>query len=315
MFAEALGSEFARDVRTGLTRSGQKSLPGRYLYDAIGAALFDAISFLPEYGLTRADTRLIEAHAAELLELLPAHRIVAELGGGSGAKARTMLDCLRGGGVERYCPIDLSTAALARCARHLSPLCPVFPLEMGYLAGLGEACAQRAPGESLLLLLMGSTIGDFEPDDAVEFLDAIRQLLSPGDALLLGTDLVKPAKQLLDAYDDPAGITAAFHLNLLGRINRELDADFDLRQFAHVIRYHEDEQRLEMHLRSRAYQIVCVRKADLIVDFAPEETIRTGSVHSYHAAQVETLAEVSGFTLERQWIDDEWGFAENLLMV
>ena len=101
----------------------------------------------------------------------------------------------------------------------------------------------------------------------------------------------------------------------LGRINRELDADFDLRQFAHVIRYHEDEQRLEMHLRSRAYQIVCVRKADLIVDFAPEETIRTGSVHSYHAAQVETLAEVSGFTLERQWIDDEWGFAENLLMV
>ena len=147
------------------------------------------------------------------------------------------------------------------------------------------------------MLFLGSTIGNFEPADAINFVDSIRQELDPGDALLLGTDLVKPTAQLLDAYDDPTGVTAAFNLNLLGRINRELQGDFDLRQFAHVIRYHEEAQRIEMHLRSRVYQIVSIRKADLIVDFAAEETICTEACHKFYLEQVETMADAAGFRL------------------
>jgi len=142
----------------------------------------------------------------------------------------------------------------------------------------------------------------------------VRQIMTRGDVFLVGTDLVKPTAMLLDAYDDPAGVTAAFNLNLLGRINRELQGDFDLRQFGHVIRYHEEAQRIEMHLRSRVYQIVSVRRADLIVDFAAEETICTEACHKFYLEQVETMAEASGFELVEQWVDEEWGFSENLMI-
>jgi uncharacterized SAM-dependent methyltransferase len=185
---------------------------------------------------------------------------------------------------------------------------------MSYLDGLREVASRRAPGQNLLVLFLGSTIGNFEPEEAINFVGSIRQELAPGDALLLGTDLVKPTALLLDAYDDPTGVTAAFNLNLLGRINRELQGDFDLRQFAHVIRYHEEAQRIEMHLRSRVYQIVSIRKADLIVDFAAGETICTEACHKFYLEQVETMAGAAGFRLEQQWVDEEWGFAENLLV-
>jgi uncharacterized SAM-dependent methyltransferase len=208
----------------------------------------------------------------------------------------------------------VSAGALARCAQELGPFGTVVPLEMSYLDGLREVTCGRNPGECLLVLFLGSTIGNFEPQDAIDFVASVRETLAPGDALLLGTDLVKPTAQLLDAYDDPTGVTAAFNLNLLGRINRELQGDFDLRQFAHVIRYHEEAQRIEMHLRSRVYQIVSVRKADLIVDFAAEETICTEACHKFYLEQVETMADAAGFRLEQQWVDEEWGFAENLLV-
>ena len=314
MYAEALGTQFARDVRAGLTQPEQKTLPCRYLYDEIGSALFEAITFLPEYGLTRADARIIEAHADRLLDCMPSNLILAELGSGSGAKTRSILERVRQRQRAVYYPIDLSPAALARCAQELSPLADVFPLEMSYLDGLREIAGRRVPGEHLLVLFLGSTIGNFEPGDAIDFVDSIRQSMAPGDALLLGTDLVKPTARLLDAYDDPTGVTAAFNLNLLGRINRELDGDFDLRQFAHVIRYHEEAQRIEMHLRSRVYQIVSIRKADLIVDFAAGETICTEACHKFHPEQVETMAGAAGFRLEQQWLDEEWGFAENLMV-
>jgi dimethylhistidine N-methyltransferase len=314
MFAQALDTQFARDVRAGLTQPEQKTLPCRYLYDDIGSALFEAITFLPEYGLTRADARIIEAHADDLLDCLPSRLTIAELGSGSGAKTRTILESVRKRQRVTYYPIDVSAHALARCAQDLGPLCEVIPLAMNYLEGLREVANRRSPGERLLLLFLGSTIGNFEPADAIDFVDSIRQVLSPGDALLLGTDLVKPTAQLLDAYDDPTGVTAAFNLNLLGRINRELQGDFDLRQFAHVIRYHEEAQRIEMHLRSRVYQIVSVRRADLIVDFAAGETICTEACHKFYLEQVETMAGAAGFRLERQWVDEEWGFAENLLV-
>jgi dimethylhistidine N-methyltransferase len=314
MYAQALENEFARDVRAGLTTAGQKTLPCRYLYDDLGSALFEAITLLPEYGLTRADARVIETHAADLLDALPENLMVAELGSGTGTKTRTILERLRRRQCPSYFPIDVSATALSHCAKEMATLAEVTPLEMSYLDGLREVTARRMPGQTLLVLFLGSTIGNFEPDGAIDFLYAVRQILAAGDAMLLGTDLVKATKDLLDAYDDPTGVTASFNLNLLGRINRELDADFDLRRFAHVIRYHEEAQRIEMHLRSRVYQIVSVKKADLIVDFAAGETICTEACHKFHPEQVRTMARAAGFRLAEQWVDEEWLFAENLLI-
>jgi dimethylhistidine N-methyltransferase len=314
MYATALDNEFAREVRAGLTRPEQKTLPCRYLYDDIGSALFEAITFLPEYGLTRADARVIQACAGELIESLPPGLAVAELGSGTGAKTRTILEELRLHQSVTYYPIDVSAAALARCAQDLASLGDVFPLETSYLEGLSCVTQRRAPGQTLLVLFLGSTIGNFEPAAALHFLYEIRQVLSAGDALLLGTDLVKPAPQLIQAYDDPTGVSAAFNLNLLGRINRELDADFDLRQFEHEVRYNQEHHRIEMHLRSRVRQMVRVRKAHLAVEFAPGETIWTESCHKFRPDQIGAMTRATGFRLVQQWIDQEWGFAENLLV-
>ena len=314
MYAPAPGSQLARDVRAGLTQPEQKTLDCRYLYDDIGWALHEAIALLPQCGLTRADARIMEAHAGDLLDCLPFPLTIAELGSGSAAKTGAILEAVRKRQSAVYYAIDESAGALARCARELGPLAAVHPLEMSFLDGLRDIAGRRAAGERLLVLFPGSSIGNFEPGAAIQFVDSIRRRLAPGDALLLGTDLVKPTAQLLDAYDDPTGVTAAFNLNLLGRINRELDGDFDLRQFAHVIRYHEEAQRIEMHLRSRVYQIVSIRKADLIVDFAAGETICTEACHKFYLEQVETMADAAGFRLQQQWVDEEWGFAENLLI-
>jgi L-histidine N-alpha-methyltransferase len=314
MQARALDSEFARDVRSGLTRSSQKTLPCRYLYDDVGSALFEAITYLPEYGLTRADARILQARADELVDLLPGNMIVAELGSGTGTKTRPVLESLNRKQVVVYYPIDLSRQALTKCAQDFATLAAVIPLEASYLDGLRHVAESRAPGQTLLVLFLGSTIGNFEPEAAIDFLLAIRLVLQPGDALLLGTDLVKPLKQMITAYDDPTGVTAAFNLNLLARINRELDGDFDLRQFEHVIRYNDEAQRIEMHLRSKLYQIVSVKRADLIVDFVPNETICTEACHKFHPDQICTMSRISGFRLEEQWVDEEWGFAENLLV-
>ena len=314
MFARALDNEFAREVRAGLTRLEQKALPCRYLYDAVGSALFEAITYLPEYGLTRADARVIQAHAGDLAELLPEDILVAELGSGSGTKTRPILERLRERRTAEYCPIELSETAIEKCVQELSPLGPVFPVRASYLDGMREVAARRAPGQTLLVLFLGSTIGNFEPEAAIDFLYAVRSSLERGDALLLGTDLVKPVEQLRAAYDDPAGVTAAFNLNLLARINRELDADFDLRRFEHLIRYNAEAQRIEMHLRSLAYQIVSIREADLIVDFTPNETIFTEACHKFRPDQICGMGRTAGFRLEAQWIDQEWPFAENLLV-
>jgi uncharacterized SAM-dependent methyltransferase len=187
-------------------------------------------------------------------------------------------------------------------------------MRAAYLEGLREVADRRAPGQTLLVLFLGSTIGNFESDRAIDFLYAIRQSLAPGDALLLGTDLAKPVEQLLAAYDDPTGVTAAFNLNLLARINRELDADFDLRQFEHVVVYSQEAQRIEMHLRSRIRQSVRIREADLAVDFESRETIWTEACHKFRPEQICAMARASGFHIAAQWIDEEWPFAESLLV-
>jgi dimethylhistidine N-methyltransferase len=313
MTAPAPDNEFVREVRAGLGGFGQKTLPCRYLYDDVGSALFEAITHLAEYGLTRADARILQTHAAEITGCLPGPLEVAELGSGSGIKTRPVLESLRQRQSVTYFPIDLSATALAYCVRQLEPLGAIFPIEKSYLEGMGEVASRRRAGEKLLVLFLGSTIGNFEPAAAIEFLGALRAWMRPGDGLLLGADLVKPLDRLLAAYDDAAGVTAAFNLNLLARINRDLDGDFNLRHFHHEARYQREAQRIEMHLRSRAQQTVRIGKAGMTVEFAAGETILTEVCYKFHADQIAGLALAAGFQFERQWLDDEWGFAESLL--
>jgi L-histidine Nalpha-methyltransferase len=314
MFARALDSEFAREVHVGLTRTDQKTLPCRYFYDELGSALFEAITCLPEYGLTRADARILQSCAAEVIELLPGRLITAELGSGSGIKTKSVLEQAALREPVVYYPIDVSSSALARCAQELAALGEVRPIEANYLDGVRVVAGRREHGETLLLLFLGSTIGNFGREDAFEFLSELRTALSPGDALLLGTDLVKSEETLLAAYDDPTGVTAAFNLNLLARINRELGGDFDLRRFKHVARYQPADQRIEMHLCSRENQIVNIPGAGLMVNFDSQETILTESCHKFLPAQVCRMARRSGFRVAAQWTDKEWPFTESLLV-
>ena len=304
---------FAADVQAGLTKACQKELPSKYLYDTVGSRLFDVITALPEYGLTRAEDRILRQHSAEIVARLHTPLTVAELGSGSGQKTRGLLEALCVRDPTSYYPIEISPAALAMCKREVADIqaISILGLERDYLDGLAEVAASRQ-GKPLLVLFLGSTIGNFDPPAAANFLQEVRGLLQPGDWLLLGTDLAKPAPVLLAAYDDPIGVTAAFNLNLLGRINRELDGHFDLSDFAHVARFDSTACRVEMHLRSNRRQRVAIEKADLSVVFEEGETIWTESSHKYTRAEVLRMAESSGFRCEAQWVDTEWPFAENL---
>jgi dimethylhistidine N-methyltransferase len=299
-----------------LTKPGQKELPSKYLYDDVGSALFEVISLLPEYGLTRADARLLRRHAYDMVELLPRPVIVAELGSGSGKKTRWILEALCRQQATSYCPIEISATALAMCERELGDIdsISIVGFEREYLDGLLEVAAQRRPGHHLHVLFLGSTIGNFDRPAGVRFLREVRHILNPGDSLLLGTDLEKPVQQLIDAYDDPLGVTAAFNLNLLKRANRELGADFNLSSFRHEARFNAEARSIEMHLRSLRRQTVRIYDADLKVEFAEGETIWTESSHKYSLAEVFEIATEAGFRCEAQWIDQEWPFAENLLI-
>jgi dimethylhistidine N-methyltransferase len=280
----------------------------------VGSALFEVISHLPEYGLTRADERLLQRHANEIVERLDAPVAVAELGSGSGKKTRWILEALSRWQRTFYYPVEISRSALAMCERELSDIdsISIVGFEREYLDGLLEVAAHRQRNQRLFVLFLGSTIGNFDRPAGVKFLAEVRHILLPGDSLLLGTDLEKPAAQLLNAYDDEIGVTAAFNLNLLARINRELDADFDLRQFTHLARINHEARSVEMHLQSKRRQTVRIPAADLRVEFLEGETIWTESSHKYSAAEVFEMASDAGFCCQAQWIDEEWPFAENL---
>jgi L-histidine N-alpha-methyltransferase len=308
--------EFADDVRTGLTTAGQKELPSKYLYDDVGSALFEVICHLPEYGLTRADERLLQRHSHDIVERLATPIAVAELGSGSGRKTRQLLEALCRRQRTRYYPIEISRSALVMCERELSDIdsISILGFEREYLDGLLEVAAQRRPGQHLLVLFLGSTIGNFDRAAGVQFLAKVRRILQPGDSLLLGTDLLKSHAQLLAAYDDELGVTAAFNLNLLARINRELDADFDLAHFEHVAKINHEARSVEMHLRSMCRQSVNISAAELTVEFGDGETIWTESSHKYSPEEVIDMAHTTGFRCEAQWIDEQWPFAENLLI-
>ena len=186
--------------------------------------------------------------------------------------------------------------------------------EREYLDGLLEVAARRNAEEQLLVLFLGSTIGNFERPADETFLRQVRLILQPGDALLLGTDLEKSTEQLLLAYDDPRGVTAAFNLNLLVRLNRELGANFTLENFQHVARFNHDTGSVEMHLRSRRNQTVEIPASGLTVDFMEGETIWTESSHKYRRDEILQMATAANFRCDAQWTDQEWPFAESLLI-
>src|SRR5215469_4014072 len=310
-----VAADFEADVCAGLTKSGQKELPSKYLYDTLGSKLFEVISELPEYGATRADERLLRAHAQEIVQQIPGDVVVCESGSGSGRKTRWILEALSRRRHTVYFPIEISPSALAVCQRELGDIDSVgiVGLEREYLDGLLEVAARRREGQRIFVLFLGSTIGNFSHPADVNFLREIRRILSPGDALLLGTDLDKSISALIDAYDDALGITAAFNKNLLARINRELDGDFELDRFEHIARFNPETRGVEMHLRSTQTQTVTICKAEFSVRFQKGETIWTENSHKYSLAEVAELAEASGFACAAQWIDREWPFAESLL--
>jgi L-histidine Nalpha-methyltransferase len=309
-------SEFAEAVREGLTKPGQKELPSKYLYDEVGSALFEAICVLPEYGLTRADARLLQEHADEIVRRLPSPIQVAELGSGSGKKTRWILEALSRRQMTFYYPIEISSSALAACEKELGQidLVSIVGYEKPYLEGLRSVAQKRDAEEHLLVLFLGSTIGNFDRQAGEAFLREVREILQTGDALLLGTDLEKSVEVQLLAYDDPAGVTAAFNLNQLARINRELGANFDLAHFRHEARWNDTEKRIEMHLRSMRRQCVNIPAGKLRVMLNENETIWTESSHKYLPENVVAMAGRTGFRCEGQWIDREWPFAQNLLV-
>jgi L-histidine N-alpha-methyltransferase len=311
---------FAADVRRDLALS-PKQLQSKYLYDALGSSLFEAICRLPWYRITRAEQRLLERHAPAVVDRLCGARavpLIVELGCGSGEKIVILAEALQAAGAQaRVHLIDISSQALAQSERTLGRLrhLSVVGHRETYEVGLRRAAASRAPDEPMLVLLLGSNIGNFDAPAAHQFLSAIRSALAPGDALLLGADLVKPQATLQLAYDDPLGVTAAFNRNLLIRINRELGGTFDLDGFAHVAVWNAAEQRIEMHLESRRDQSVTIAAAATSVRFGRGERIWTESSYKYEPEQIDRMGARAGFETAEQWIDDAARFALTLFDV
>ncbi len=312
--APRVNPHFAQAVADDLTQKGQKTLPPSWLYDDVGSALFEVITVLPEYGLTRAEAGLLAKSAADIVCTSKRPALVIELGSGTGVKTRHILEAAASYHSVHYLPIDISRSALDSCVKILDAMdnVSIRPIEANYLEGVEAALTGRKTGEPALLLFLGSTIGNFNRTQATSFLAQIRKRMQPGDYLLLGADLVKPRAKLLRAYDDPIGVTAAFNLNLLARINRELDGHFELSQFAHQARYNEPRSRIEMHLVSRIAQKIRIDALGLTIPFSAGETIWTESSHKFRTEDVTRIGSRAGWSSVRQWVEAEWGFAETL---
>jgi len=298
---------FAREVRHYLTLT-PRQLPSRYLYDPLGSALFDAICRLPWYPVTRAELRLIAAHGHEILRLAKAPVIVGELGSGSGEKLTLLLGSTPGRREVHL--VDVSAAALDTASRALAELpgTRVVPHQDQYEEGLQRIAAARSSRDPLLLLFLGSNLGNFDRDGAAVFLRIVRASLRPGDFFLIGADLVKPERELLLAYDDPLGVTGAFNKNLLVRLNHELGATFDLDAFAHRAVWNAAEARIEMHLESLAAATVHVPRARLTLEFTAGERIWTESSYKYAPDTFRASLQSAGFRPAGQWIDTEGRF-------
>ena len=302
-------SAFGADLAETLRRR-PRQIPSKYLYDELGSALFEAICRLPWYRITRAETAMLVRHAQDILRPLRRPIALAELGCGSGEKIALLV----GAAGERF-PliqlIDISEAALdmARYRLQAIGMRDVATYHCAYEQGLTRAVEERPPGAALVVLFLGSNIGNFAPAAAREFLGRIRQSLRSGDALLLGTDLVKPEPELLLAYNDPLNVTAAFNRNLLRRINDELGGNFDLAAFTHRASWNASARRLEAYLVSARPQRVAIPGADLAFELQAGEEIWTESSHKYEADQVMGEGLAAGFSGGEQWIDQGAKFA------
>jgi L-histidine N-alpha-methyltransferase len=309
-------SQFAQDVAAGFGAVGNKKIAPRSFYDDLGSTLFEAITLLPEYGLTRADERLLRMHAGDLAHKTGRLRTVAELGSGSGKKTLPILSAILHNNPQLvYRPIDVSAAALAACEREIGGSCEVKPVCHDWLEGMAEIARERDRQHPLLLLFLGSSIGNLDRELIPDFFRDLRSYLLPGDFFLVGADLVKDIDMMIAAYDDPTGVTAAFNLNVLGRMNRELQANFDLRAFAHEVRWNSEERRIEMHLLSCRDQDVFVGALDARYHFDAGETIWTESSHKFTEEELNQFAQQGGFSTVATWVDGEWPFAETLWQV
>lgn len=308
--ADAAEQALRRDVRSGLTRT-PKSLPPKWFYDSMGSDLFDQITRLPEYYPTRAEAQILGRHAAEIATVSGADTLV-ELGSGTSEKTRMLLDALRNrGSLLRFVPFDVDagvlTASGAAIQREypgieIAAVCGDFEEHLGKIPSVGRR----------LVAFLGSTIGNLTPGPRADFLTSVADLLSPGDSLLLGTDLVKDAGRLVRAYDDSAGVTAQFNRNVLAVVNRELGADFDIDAFAHVARWNDAEERIEMWLRSTRRQRVRIAALALDVDFAEGEEMLTEVSCKFRRSGVDAELTAAGLRRTQWWTDESGDFGLSL---
>lgn len=284
--------QLARDARQGLT-SSPKTLPPKYFYDARGSRLFEKITRLPEYYQTRAERTILVRLAPALIRRLKSTALI-EFGSGSASKTRVLLDAMRTAGLlQGYGPVDVSEEASRRAAAELLAAYPELRVE-GVIGDFEHPRDLPFPGRRRLLAFLGSTIGNLEPGEGTEFLRAVAAEMSPADAFLIGFDLVKDRAVLERAYNDAAGVTADFNLNMLRVLNRELGANFELSAFRHHAFYDVERARIEMHLASRERQVVRIRDLGLEVGFEPDETLRTELSYKYTRESAEALLSAGG---------------------
>jgi L-histidine Nalpha-methyltransferase len=305
-------SEIVGDVFEGLTKT-PKSLPPRLFYDAAGSALFEEITRLPEYYLTRTESRLLQQYSGEIAKRVGANVSVIELGAGTAAKTGTILKALSQRQLRvNYYPVDISVSALQVAEQSLNgsyPRVRVHPVATNYIAD--SQFLESVSGRKLVLYL-GSSIGNFEPHEAQELLRRMRAHMQQGDYLLLGTDLVKNTSILIPAYDDAHGVTARFNKNILARINRELGSNFDLDLFRHLAVWNPERSRIEMHLESTLDQTVKVKLIGLEVHFKKGERIHTENSYKYTIAGVRDFLLSTGFEVESTWTDPNNWFGTHL---
>ncbi|MGW0734984.1 L-histidine N(alpha)-methyltransferase [Streptomyces sp. NPDC002851] len=307
---DATDAALRADVLDGLTRA-PKTLPPKWFYDARGSELFEEITRLPEYYPTRAEREILRARAPEIAAASGARTLV-ELGSGSSEKTRHLLDALPG--LDTYLPVDVSESALRQAGEALLAERPGLAVHALIADFTRELTLPEAPGPRLVAFL-GGTLGNLLPAERAEFLTSVRSLLSPGDALLLGTDLVKDPATLVAAYDDATGVTAEFNKNVLRVINRELHADFAPESFDHIARWDAEREWIEMRLRARTALTVKITELDLVVDFAAGEELRTEISAKFREDGVRAELKAAGLEPRHWWTDTAGRFALSLSMV
>ncbi|MFJ1797402.1 L-histidine N(alpha)-methyltransferase [Streptomyces sp. NPDC088180] len=307
---DATDAALRADVLSGLTRH-PKTLPPKWFYDARGSELFEEITRLPEYYPTRAEREILQARAEEIAAASGA-RTVIELGSGSSEKTRHLLDVLPE--LHSYVPVDVSESALTGAAESLLAERPGLSVHALIADFTGGLALPGTPGPRLVVFL-GGTIGNLLPEERATFLRSVRSLLSPGDTLLLGTDLVKDEETLVAAYDDAAGVTAAFNKNVLNVVNRELGADFPLDDFDHLAVWNPRDRWIEMRLRARRALSVKIRELELVVPFEAGEELRTEVSAKFRREDVGEELAAAGMRLTQWWTDAAGRFALSLATV